>query len=52
MEKQKEVERQISFTLTNDQIQVLCNHFNVDSKEQQDFEICELLDKLIDSVVE
>lgn len=49
---EKEVERQISFTLTNDQLEILCNHFGVNPEEQEDFELCELLDKAIDNLVE
>lgn len=42
--------RQIEFTLTQYQLEILCNHFGVNPEEQEDFELCELLDKLIDSV--
>lgn len=42
--------RQIEFTLTPDQIKILCTHFGVNPEEQEDFELRELLDKLIDSV--
>lgn len=44
------MERQIEFTLTQDQLETLCNHFGVNPEEQEDFELCELLDKLIDTV--
>lgn len=44
------MERQIEFTLTQDQLETLCKHFGVNPEEQEDFEICEMLDKLIDSV--
>lgn len=46
------MDRQIEFTLTSDQIKILCNHFGVNPEEQEDFELCELLDKIIDSVAE
>lgn len=44
------MERQIEFTLTQDQLETLCKHFGVNPEEQEDFELCEMLDKLIDSV--
>lgn len=44
------MDRQIEFTLTLDQIEILCNHFGVNPEEQEDFELSELLDKAIDSV--
>lgn len=46
------MDRQIEFTLTSDQIEILCNYFKVNPEEQEDFELCELLDKAIDSLVE
>ena len=46
------MDRQIEFTLTSDQIEILCNHFGVNPEEQENFELCELLDKAIDSLVE
>ena len=46
------MDRQIEFTLTQDQLETLCNHFGVNLEELEDFELCELLDKLIDSVVQ
>lgn len=44
------MDRQIEFTLTSDKIEILCNHFGVNPEEQEDFELCKLLDKLINSV--
>lgn len=44
------MDRQIEFTLKSDQIKILCNHFGVNPEEQEDFELCELLDKSIDSM--
>lgn len=44
------MDRQIEFTLTSYQIEILCNHFGVNPEGQEDFELRELLDKLIDSV--
>ena len=38
------MDRQIEFTLKSDQIKILCNHFGVNPEEQEDFELCELLD--------
>lgn len=35
MEKAKKVERQISFILTNDQLEILCNHFGVILKNKK-----------------
>lgn len=46
------MDRQIEFTLTSDQIKILCTHFGVNPEEQEDFELCELLDKAIDNLVE
>ena len=46
------MDRQIELTLTSDQIKILCTHYGVNPEEQEDFELCELLDKLIDNLVE
>lgn len=46
------MDRQIEFTLTQYQLEILCNHFGVNPEEQEDFELCELLDKAIDNLVE
>lgn len=50
MKEGAKMDRQIEFTLTQYQLEILCNHFGVNPEEQEDFELCELLDKLIDSV--
>lgn len=39
------------FTLTNDQKETICRHFGVDTNEVEDWEIAELLNKIIDSLV-
>lgn len=44
------MDRQIEFTLTQYQLEVLCNHFGVSPEGRKDFELCELLDMLIDSL--
>lgn len=38
------MDRQIEFTLTSDQIEILCNHFGVNPEEQEDFELCDVIE--------
>lgn len=40
----------INFCIDSDQINSLCSHYGMESDELEDYEICELLDKLIDEV--
>ena len=42
---------ELNFILTADQIETLCKHFGKERKDLQDYEICELLDKVIDNLV-
>ena len=44
------MERTINFILTQDQIETVCNHFGVNQDNLQDFEICELLDEILNVV--
>lgn len=39
------------FTLTSDQKETICTHFGVDVNEVEDWQIAELLDKIIDELV-
>lgn len=39
------------FILTSDQKEAICTHFGVDMNEVEDWQIAELLDKIIDSLV-
>lgn len=40
-----------TFTLTEDQKETICRHFGVDMNEVEDWQIAELLDKVIDDLV-
>lgn len=40
----------ISFTLTREQAEKICNYFGEDYTELADYEICEYLDKIIDEL--
>lgn len=40
----------ILFHISLDQAKLLCDHFNVDINEMEEYEICELLDRLIDTI--
>lgn len=42
--------REITYKLTDWQIQKLCYHFGLNTAETEDWEICELVDKLIDNL--
>lgn len=37
----------ILYHITEDQAELLCNHYNKNISELEDYEICELLDKFI-----
>lgn len=41
----------IMFMITTDQIDTICKHFNKNVNDLEDYEICELLDKIIDNLV-
>lgn len=43
-------ENVIGFHITEDQAKIIAAHFGKDYKELEEYEICELLDKLIDEV--
>ena len=45
-----EQENSILFHITLDQAELLAKHFNRDINDLEEYEICELLDKLIDSL--
>ena len=40
----------ISFTLTREQAEKICNHFGEDYNDLNEYEICEYLDKIIDEL--
>lgn len=40
----------ISFPLTEDQAAKVCKHYGKDINDLQEYEICELLDKIIDEL--
>lgn len=40
----------ITFGLTQDQAEKLCSHYNKNINDLQEYEICELLDKLLDEL--
>lgn len=40
----------ILFHITESQVESLCKHFNKDITTLQEYEVCELLDKLIDEL--
>lgn len=42
----------ILFHLTREQANIICNHFNKDINTLEEYEIAELLDKLIDELSE
>ena len=52
MNENKNFNGNINFVLTPDQAATICKHFGVDVDKLEEFEICELLDRLIDEVVE
>ena len=41
----------IKFNLTYEQAQSICEHYGQDISKMEDWEICELLDKLIDETL-
>ncbi len=42
---------QINFIITREQAEDICKHYDKDINEMQDWEICELLDRLIDDTL-
>ena len=43
-----EQENTILFHITEGQAEAICKHFDKDIKDLEEYEICELLDKIID----
>ena len=41
----------INFILTREQAMDICKYYNVDYATMEDWEICELLDRLIDDTI-
>ena len=41
----------IEFILTPDQVEVLCEHFNVNINSVEKYQICRMLDRVIDNLV-
>ena len=50
-EKLKMEKGSIQFIFTEEQQEIICGHFNKDKDKLEDWEICELLDKVIDNLV-
>lgn len=44
-------ESMYNFVFTDDQQEAVCRHYGKDRSQLQDYEICELLDRLIDDCV-
>lgn len=40
----------ILYHITLDQAELICKHFNKDIRDLEEYEICELLDKVIDNL--
>ena len=40
----------INFHLTREQAEAICNHYNKDLNTLDEYEVCELLDRLIDEL--
>lgn len=40
----------ILFHISEDQARIICEHFNKNINELEEYEICELLDKIIDNL--
>ena len=45
-----EQENWIDYKITIDQAELICKHFNRNINDLEEYEICELLDKLIDKL--
>ena len=43
--------KDINYMLTYEMAKDICEHYDVDISEAEDWEICELLDRLIDEVL-
>ena len=41
----------IEFIITQDQAEILCEHFNMDINSVEQYQVCEMLDKVIDNLV-
>lgn len=46
-----EQENYIDYHITEGQVKIICRYWNKDYKNLEDYEICELLDKTIDELV-
>jgi hypothetical protein len=42
---------QINFIITNEQAEDICKHYGKHTNELEDWQICELLDRLIDDAI-
>lgn len=40
----------LGYVITQDQAEKICNHFNKDINSLENYEICELLDNIIDNL--
>lgn len=45
-----EQENWIDYKITRDQAETICKHFNKNINDLEEYEICELLDKIIDKL--
>ena len=45
-----EQENWIDYKITRYQAEIICRHFNKDINSLEEYEICELLDKIIDKL--
>ena len=43
--------RGIEFVILQEQAEVLCEHFNMDIDSVEQYQICEMLDRVIDNLV-
>lgn len=40
----------INFHITKDQAEIICEHFNKNLNDLEEYEVCELLDQIIDEL--
>lgn len=40
----------INYHITREQAEIICDHFNKNMNDLEEYEICELLDKIIDEI--
>ena len=40
----------INYHITREKDEIICNHFNKNMNDLEEYEICELLDKIIDEI--